>query len=45
MAHSIEGENEEIVYSTFDQQPEHHKRVTEMVLERAKRMVEQARTL
>ncbi len=42
---SIEGENVEIVYSTFDQQPEHHKRVTEMVLERAKRMVEQGKDL
>lgn len=31
--------------STFDQQPEHHKRVTEMVLERAKRMVEQGKDL
>ena len=42
---SIEGQNVEIVYSTFDQQPEHHKRVTEMVLERAKRMVEQGKDL
>ncbi|WP_317855401.1 transcription termination factor Rho [Chakrabartyella piscis] len=42
---SIEGENVEIVYSTFDEQPEHHKRVTEMVLERAKRMVEQGKDL
>ena len=38
---SIEGENVQIVYSTFDEEPEHHKKVTEMVLERAKRMVEQ----
>lgn len=42
---SIEGENVEIVYSTFDEQPDHHKRVTEMVLERAKRMVEQGKDL
>ena len=42
---SIEGENVQIVYSTFDEEPEHHKRVTEMVLERAKRMVEQGKDL
>lgn len=42
---SIEGEQVEIVYSTFDEEPEHHKRVTEMVLERAKRMVEQGKDL
>lgn len=42
---SIEGKNVEIVYSTFDEQPEHHKRVTEMVLERAKRLVEQGKDL
>jgi transcription termination factor Rho len=42
---SIEGENIQIVYSTFDEQPDHHKRVTEMVLERAKRMVEQGKDL
>ena len=42
---SIEGENVEIVYSTFDEQPEHHKRVSEMVLERAKRLVEQGKDL
>ena len=42
---SIEGENLEIVYSTFDEQPEHHKRVAEMVLERAKRLVEQGKDL
>lgn len=42
---SIEGENVEIVYSTFDEQPEHHKRVAEMVLERAKRLVEQGKDL
>ena len=42
---SIVGENVEIVYSTFDEQPEHHKRVAEMVLERAKRLVEQDKDL
>lgn len=42
---SIEGENVQIVYSTFDEEPEHHKKVTEMVLERAKRMVEQGKEL
>jgi len=41
MQRSIEGENCEVVYSTFDELPEHHKRAAEMVLERAKRMVEQ----
>ncbi len=38
---SITGKNVEIVYSTFDEEPDHHRRVAEMVLERAKRMVEQ----
>lgn len=37
---SIEGENVEVIYSTFDELPEHHKRVSEMVMERAKRLVE-----
>ena len=37
---SIEGENVEVIYSTFDELPEHHKRVSEMVIERAKRVVE-----
>lgn len=37
---SIEGPNAEVIYSTFDELPEHHKRVSEMVLERAKRLVE-----
>ncbi|MBQ9828556.1 MAG: transcription termination factor Rho, partial [Lachnospiraceae bacterium] len=39
----IEGENVEVIYSTFDESPEHHKRVSEMVLERAKRLVEHNR--
>ena len=37
---SIEGENVEVIYSTFDELPENHKRVSEMVIERAKRLVE-----
>ena len=37
---SIEGDNVEVIYSTFDELPERHKRVSEMVLERAKRLVE-----
>ena len=37
---SIVGENVEVVYSTFDETPEHHKRVSEMVIERARRLVE-----
>ena len=36
----IEGDNVEVIHSTFDELPEHHKRVSEMVLERAKRLVE-----
>ena len=42
---SIEGANVQVVASTFDEEPEHHKRVAEMVLERAKRMVEQGKDL
>lgn len=38
---AIEGPNVEVIYSTFDELPEHHKRVSEMVIERAKRLVEQ----
>ncbi len=38
MQRSIKGE---VIYSTFDEEPEHHTKVTYMVLERAKRMVEQ----
>ena len=36
----IEGPNAEVIYSTFDELPEHHKRVSEMVIERARRLVE-----
>jgi len=45
MQRSIQGKNVDIVYSTFDEQPEHHKKVTEIVLERAKRLVEQGKDL
>ena len=37
---SIQGEHVEVIYYTFDETPEHHKQVAEMVLERAKRLVE-----
>ena len=37
---AIEGRNVEVIYSTFDELPEHHKRVSEMVIERARRLVE-----
>ena len=40
MKESIMGDNVEVIYSTFDELPEHHKRVSEMVIERAKRLVE-----
>ena len=36
----VVGENVEVIYSTFDELPERHKRVSEMVIERAKRLVE-----
>ena len=37
---AITGENVEVIYSTFDELSEHHRRVSEMVIERAKRLVE-----
>ncbi len=40
MKRSIKGE---VIHSTFDELPEHHIRVAEMVLERAKRVVEQGK--
>lgn len=40
---AIYGKNVEVIYSTFDELPEHHKRVSEMVMERAKRLVEHKR--
>ena len=45
MQRSIIGDNIEVVYSTFDEQPDHHRRVAEMVLERAKRLAEQGKDL
>ena len=38
MKRSINGQ---VIYSTFDELPEHHVKVAEMVLERAKRLIEQ----
>lgn len=40
---AIEGPNVEVIYSTFDELPEHHKRVSEMVIERGRRLVEHGR--
>ena len=40
---AIRGDNVEVIYSTFDELPDHHKRVSEMVIERAKRLVEHGR--
>ena len=40
MKESVTGKNVEVIYSTFDEQPEHHMRVAEMVIERARRLVE-----
>ena len=37
---SIQGNQVEVIYSTFDEQPDNHRRVSEMVIERAKRLVE-----
>ena len=37
---AIAGPNVEVIYSTFDELPDHHKRVSEMVIARAKRLVE-----
>ena len=45
MQRSIASDRADVVYSTFDEQPEHHKKVAEMVLERAKRLVEQGKNL
>ena len=41
MKEEVKGDNVDIIYSTFDETPERHKRVAEMVVERAKRLVEQ----
>jgi len=40
MKESIKGDNVEVIYSTFDELPDHHKKVSEMVIEHAKRIVE-----
>ncbi|MDD6038517.1 MAG: transcription termination factor Rho [bacterium] len=40
MKEAIQGDNVEVIYSTFDETPERHKRVSEMVIERARRLVE-----
>ncbi|MCD8223175.1 MAG: transcription termination factor Rho [Clostridiales bacterium] len=40
---SVVGDQVEVIYSTFDELPERHKRVSEMVIERAKRLVEHGR--
>ena len=40
---ALEGPNVEVIYSPFDELPEHHKRVAEMTIERAKRLVESKR--
>ncbi len=40
MRESIEGDDVEVIYSTFDELPDNHKKVSEMVLERSKRLVE-----
>ena len=45
MQDSITGKNVDVIYSTFDEQPDHHKRVAEMVLERSKRLVEQGKDI
>ena len=43
MKEAIVGKNVEVIYSTFDELPERHKRVSEMVIERARRLVEHGR--
>ncbi len=40
MKETVQGDHVEVIHSTFDQLPEHHKKVSEMVIERAKRLVE-----
>ncbi len=41
MKESIIGDQVEVIYSTFDQTPQHHIKVSEMVIERARRLTEQ----
>ena len=45
MQRSLPAKNVDVIYSTFDETPEHHKRVAEIVLERAKRLVEQGKDI
>ena len=40
---SVKGTDVEVIHSTFDELPDHHRRVSEMVIERAKRLVEHKR--
>ncbi len=40
MKETVRGRNVEVIHSTFDELPEHHIRVSEMAIERAKRLVE-----
>ncbi|MDO4490209.1 MAG: transcription termination factor Rho [Lachnospiraceae bacterium] len=40
MKETVKGKNVEIIHSTFDETPDHHRRVAEMVTERGKRLVE-----
>lgn len=42
---AIAGPNVEVIHSTFDELPEHHRRVAEMVIERAKRLVEHGKNV
>ena len=42
MKHSL-GDSGEVIYSTFDEMPQHHVKVSEMVLARAQRLVEHGR--
>ncbi|MBQ0000950.1 MAG: transcription termination factor Rho [Clostridiales bacterium] len=37
---AIQGKNVEVIYSTFDEEPGHHKKVADMVIEHARRLVE-----
>ena len=41
MMEEVVGDKVQVIYSTFDELPEHHKRVAEMTIERGKRLVEQ----
>lgn len=43
MKEDVKGDNVEVIYSTFDELPERHKRVSEMTIERAKRLVEEGK--